>query len=194
MRFIEPFFAFYYDDFMLVTVLKRAPWPKRAAAPGFNAVRRLSVQEADRNTRMWSKLDTDAAYRELCQQVWAQDFNNPPKDAKALAESKRKLDEQIERTVTATAKLRERGVPVVFVRPPSDGEYYKYEQREYPRATTWDVLLQKTGAPGIHFEDHPELQGLTLPEWSHLSAADAERFTDALCRLLERDHGWTAFP
>ena len=57
------------------------------------------------------------------------------------------------------AKLRARGVPVVFVRLPSDGAYYDFEQKYFPRDKTWDLLLSKTGAPGIHFEDHPQLQG-----------------------------------
>ena len=52
---------------------------------------------------------------------------------------------------------------------------------------TWDVLLRRTGAPGIHFEDYPELQGMELPEWSHLTHADAERYTAALYKIIARD-------
>ena len=55
-----------------------------------------------------------------------------------------------------------------------------------PRKDTWEALLQRTGVPGIHFEDYPQLQGDTLPEWSHVSAADAPRFTAALAPLVER--------
>ncbi len=190
MHLIEPFFAFYEDDFMLMTAFRRLPWPQRGGVPDFKQVRRLSVQESDRNTHMWRKVENDPAYRDFCRSVWAQWFNLP-KEEKDIEEAKRKLEEQIARSVTAVAKLRERGIPVVFVRPPSDSEYFRFEQRDFPRATTWDALLARTGAPGIHFEDYPELQGLNLPEWSHLSAADAERFTDALCGILQREHGWT---
>jgi hypothetical protein len=84
------------------------------------------------------------------------------------------------------ARLRARGVPVVFVRPPSSGPYLASENELWPRARTWNRLLQRTGAPGIHFEDHADLQGLELPEWSHLSAADAERYTMALLPHVER--------
>jgi hypothetical protein len=74
---------------------------------------------------------------------------------------------------------------------PSVGEYLAYEDREFPRARTWDVLLAATGAPGIHFEDYPELrpdiQGYYLPEWSHMTRADSERFTAALYGVIERD-------
>jgi hypothetical protein len=75
---------------------------------------------------------------------------------------------------------------VIFVRPPSGERYLEFENRVFPRAETWDVLLAESGVPGIHFEDHPELQGYRLPEWSHLSAAEAERFTAALQPIVER--------
>jgi hypothetical protein len=70
------------------------------------------------------------------------------------------------------------------VRLPSSGPYYEFEQQYFPRAQTWDVLLQRTGAPGIHFEDYRALQGYTQPEWSHLSAQDAKRFTAQLAPLV----------
>jgi hypothetical protein len=38
--------------------------------------------------------------------------------------------------------------------------------------------------PGVHFEDHPQLQGYELPEWSHLTHADARRYTAALAPLV----------
>ena len=41
-------------------------------------------------------------------------------------------------------------------------------------------LLKVTGAPGIYFEDHPELAGFDCPEWSHLSAGDSVEFTKRL--------------
>ncbi len=38
--------------------------------------------------------------------------------------------------------------------------------------------------PAIHFADHPQLQGYDQPEWSHLSRAEAERFTEQLAPLV----------
>jgi hypothetical protein len=74
---------------------------------------------------------------------------------------------------------------------PSAGEYLAFENRMFPRARSWDALLASTGAPGIHFEDYPQLrpdlQGYYLPEWSHMTRADGERFTAALYRIIERD-------
>ncbi|MBV9698337.1 MAG: hypothetical protein JO005_15550, partial [Gammaproteobacteria bacterium] len=82
------------------------------------------------------------------------------------------------------ATLRARGVQVVFVLMPSAGPFLAFEQQVFPRQDTWDQLLRRTGAPGIHFQDYPQLQGLNLPEWSHLSYADSERFTAALQPLV----------
>ena len=49
------------------------------------------------------------------------------------------------------------------------------------------MLLAKSGAPGRHFEDYPQLQGFDLPEWSHLAYADANRFTAALHEIVVRE-------
>jgi hypothetical protein len=105
-----------------------------------------------------------------------------PEKARAVVES------QIARAAAAVRKLRARGVEVVFVRPPSDGRYLEFENRAMPRTATWDVLLARTGAPGIHFEDYPDQRGLDIPEWSHLSAASAVRYTEAL------HSAWRALP
>jgi hypothetical protein len=185
MRLIEPYFAFDDPDFALETVLARQPWPPRPGKPWPAQVRRLSDHEADRNTHLWSKVADDPQYRELARSIWRQRFQpaaDPPP-----AELRRTVQEQIDRTAKAVAKLRARGVQVLFLRSPSDGEYLAYERRLFPRAKTWDVLLAASGAPGIHFEDYPELQGYYLPEWSHMTRAEAERYTVALYGVIQRD-------
>jgi hypothetical protein len=189
MHLVEPYFAFYDPDFALFTVVKRQSWPVRAGLQASTQVRKLSLTEADRNDRMWSKVESDPEYRALAQHTWAEKFNDPPPTPVEAAERRRTLDTQIARAVAAVAKLRARGVPVLFLREPSSGNYLAYERRVFPRASSWDVLLAKTGAPGIHFEDYPELQGFNLPEWSHMSGAEADRFTAVLYGLIERDYG-----
>jgi len=141
---------------------------------------------ADRNTHLWSKVETDAGYREMARSIWRQDFQ-PSDDDPPPEEARKTEKEQIERMARAVAKLRARAVKVLFVRMPSSGEYLAFENRDFPRARTWDALLAATAAPGIHFEDYPELQGYYLPEWSHMTRAEAERFTAALYRLIARD-------
>ena len=185
---LEPWLAFYDPDFALDVVVRRQAWPTRAGVPARMPVRKLMVSDIDRNTMMWRKVEVDPAYRALARSIWAQNFTGPPPPSmNTPAKAKAVVDKQIERAVKAVTTLRARGVQLVFVRPPSVDEFYAFEQKTVPRAATWDVLLQRTGAPGIHFEDFPALQGYESPEWSHLTAAEANRFTAALVPIVERE-------
>jgi hypothetical protein len=187
MHLLEPWLAFYDPDFALFTVLRRQPWPAREGLEG-HEVRKLEITEADRNNHMWSKIETDGSYRALVRSIWAEFFDDSPPTAQEAAEAQRVLEKQIARTVVVVAKLRARSIPVILVRDPSAGKYLAYEDRAFPRKSTWDVLLEKTQVPGIHFQDFRELQGYDLPEWSHMTRASAERYTEALYRIIERDH------
>ena len=60
-------------------------------------------------------------------------------------------------TAKAVEKLRARGGKLVFVRFPNGGELKALEDRLNPRARDWERLLKDTNAPGIYFEDFPEL-------------------------------------
>ena len=186
MHLIEPYLAFDDSDYALQTVLARQPWPARPGLHSFIRVRKLAETEADRNTHLWSKVDTDPEYRALARRIWLQEFV-PSDDDPSPAEAMKVEKEQIERMAKAVAQLRARGVRVLFVRMPSIGPYLQYENQNFPRARTWDALLAATGAPGIHFEDYPEMQGYNLPEWSHMTRADGERFTAVLYRIIQRD-------
>lgn len=77
-RLVEPFFAFYDSDFALATVIKRQDWPLRAGTNGGKEVRKLLQQEADRNSTMWSKLETDPSYRAMARGIWKEDFGPLP--------------------------------------------------------------------------------------------------------------------
>jgi hypothetical protein len=70
---------------------------------------------------------------------------------------------------------------------PYEGHYATAEPDIAPRDLTWDVLLERTGSLGLHFQDHEEMQGYWLPEWSHLSAAEADRFTEAFYGLVQHE-------
>ncbi|MHA6204672.1 hypothetical protein ACXU4B_09635 [Dyella soli] len=188
MHLVEPYLAFDDPDFALFTVLKRQAWPVRPGRHPFVDVRKLMTMEADRNCHLWSKVETDPEYRDLARQIWMQRFGPPPPGAPTAAEMPGIIKEQITRTAAAVAKLRARHVQVLFVRMPSAGPYLAFENKVFPREKTWDVLIASTGAPGIFFADYPELSGYDLPEWSHLSAADAGRFTASLYPIIEREY------
>ena len=188
MHLLEPYIAFDQSDFALDAVVMRQDWPLRPGMKPNTRVRKLSDQDVDRNTYMWSKVENDPAYRALVRNIWAERLNGPPPpNMDTPAKVQKLIDQQIQRAVDAIVKLRARGVQVLFVRPPSMGPYLVFETKVFPREKTWDVLLKRTGAPGIHFQDYPELQGYDQPEWSHLSASEAKRFTATLVPIIERD-------
>src|SRR6185312_3589943 len=188
MHFVEPFLAFDDPDYALPTVIERQDWwPVRSGMHPRKKVRKLMVVTApDRASHIWDKLEKDPAYAALAQSIWAQHLAPSPDDPPPR-QLQRTIGQQISRAATAVSKLRRRNVQVIFVRTPSTNGYLVAEDKMFPRAKTWDVLLAKTGAPGVHFQDHPELQGLWLPEWSHLAERDAVRFTEALYAIIERD-------
>jgi hypothetical protein len=186
MHFIEPYVAFDDPDYALQTVLARRPWPARPGRDSLSAVRKLSMTEADRNTHLWDKVENDPEYRALARRIWAEEFVPSPADP-TPAEVLKTENEQIARMARAVAKLRARGVKVLFVRLPSTGPFLEFENRNYPRERSWKALLAATGAPGIYFEDYPQLQGYELPEWSHVAHSQADRFTAALVGIIQRD-------
>lgn len=185
---LEPWLAFYEPDFALAAVVLRQGWPARPGVRELPEVRKLAVQDPDRNTRMWRKVETDPEYCDMVRDVWAARLFKPPPNMDTPEKARVSIDREIERAAAAVKTLRARGVQVLFVRAPSVGPLYAAEERGLPRAQTWDLLLQRTATPGIHFEDYPQLQGYDLPEWSHLSAAEADRFTAALVPIIQREY------
>ncbi|MBS0578910.1 MAG: hypothetical protein JSR36_06570 [Proteobacteria bacterium] len=190
MYLVEPLFAFDDPDFALATVLKRQAWPPRPGRYWSMDVRKLAENDTSRNAHLWSKLSTDPQYRELARSIWREDFMALPGDPTPEEEMKG-AREQIQRMVKAMALLRAHGAQVLFVRAPSEGPYLAYEDKHFPRARTWDALLAAAHAPGIYFQDYPQLQGYYLPEWSHMTQPEGERFTAALYRIIEKDF-WPA--
>jgi hypothetical protein len=186
MRMIEPYFAFFDADYALRTVLARQSWPQRPGKHWFTDVRKLANHEATRNGYLWSKVETDPAYRDLARGIWAEGFVTYPGDP-TPAEMVKTEKDQIERATKAVAQLRSRGVKVLFMRLPSTGPYLEYEEHFWPRKRAWESLLAATGTPGLYFSDYPELRGFYLPEWSHMTLSEAQRFTVAFYQVLQRD-------
>ena len=88
------------------------------------------------------------------------------------------------RAKAAVDKIRARGGDVVFVRPPSAPQLRVNEEAQVPKAKGWDVLLRNTKASASTSTTCRHAQGLTLPEWSHLTRKCARVFTDAYVRRL----------
>jgi len=140
---------------------------------------KLSEAYADRQHVLWRQIETNERLRWHATHTW---LNGP-------ARNRRPPGEELIARICAdvgesVARIRARGGEVAFIRPPSAGDFYAREQRRIPRDRSWDRLLRETGVFGIHFEDYPEMQGLDIPEMSHLTRESATRFTRAYVEIL----------
>ena len=134
---------------------------------------------------MWEGCDFGSPLALEIQRRWIPLFTPPPppphlSEEEFMAMFGEFMGGQLERIRVAVDTIRNRGGQVVWVRPPSTGTLRELEGKFSPRPAFWDRLLAVTGAGGVHFEDHPELAGFECPEWSHLTAEDAVRFTELL--------------
>lgn len=139
----------------------------------------------DRQTFMWPRVISDLALRDATRNTWMGivNFALPPVTPEVL-------DAVIADAVRDVRRIRARGGEVVFIRPPSDGALLAAERKRLSKADGWDRLLRETGAFGIHWEDHAAMQGLDVPEWSHLTRESATRFTRAYVDVLRREVPW----
>ena len=131
----------------------------------------------NRETRMWDRVEYDPAYRARTRWAWKGFKEKFPFTPQLIAKGHA-------RARAAVAKIRARGGEVVFVRPPSAPELRVNEEAQVPKAKGWDVLIANTRSVGVHADDLPLAQNLTLPEWSHLNRKCATVFTDAYVRRL----------
>ena len=175
------------DDLSLAALLNDLPIPNRRGAlvpPRFPPY--FQMEDRERRARMWEKCtDPESPLAKKVQQIWLPLFSAPPPPTYIpkevfLAEMGKGIQKRSADTKAAVEKIRSRGGKVVFVRFPHSGGLKELEDRDTPRARTWDPLLTTTGAPGIYYSDFPELAGFKCPEWSHLTAGDSVEFTRRL--------------
>lgn len=186
MLALEPFLAFYDPDTALFTALLRQPfWPARPGMdPPLPEVRKLSNMRRTRQADMWEKVALDPAYQKVARDTWLAFLNAPRPPPPPPEEAKKMFDALLDDVAGDVEAIRARGGEVVFVRAPSSGPFREVEGKAFPRERFWDPLLARTGAVGIHFEDHAALQDVELPEWSHIRARDTDRFTRVLIAHL----------
>jgi hypothetical protein len=174
------------EELTLVDLLSRLPIPNRPEAlvpprlpPYFGTLDR------ERRSRMIEECAQPGPLQSMVQQIWLPLFSPPPlptyipKEA-FMAKIMGAIEARFRDTAAAAEKLRARGGKIVFVRLPHSGELKILEDKLNPRARDWDRLIKDTKAPGIYYEDFPELATFTCPEWSHLSAGDSVEFTKRL--------------
>ena len=176
-RVLQGTFAFMDDNYTLPKLVQRSDEGVRAGVRGpYQDVWKISKIYADRQYAMWPRLETDAYLRDHAISVWMSTPRMPVSDATRTM--------TLAVTRDSVARIRARGGEVVFVRPPSHAPLRALEETQIPRKRGWDALLADAGVAGAHYEDYPSMQGLELPEWSHLSRTCATVFTDAYVRAL----------
>ncbi len=174
------------EELTLDDLLKRLPIPNRTYAlvsprlpPYFGTLDR------ERRQRMIEKCARPGKLQSTIQQIWLPLFTPPPPPtyipteefAKQMSQA---IEQRFHDVAAAVQKFRNRGGKIIFVHLPHSGELKTLEDRETPRAAVWDRVIKDTAAPGIFYEDFPDLAGFTCPEWSHLSAGDSVEFTKRL--------------
>lgn len=188
------------EDLALTMLMQRLDVPDRpGAAPNIPppGPPYFAWPDAHRQNRMWAQCGFGTPLAERIQQIWLPLFTPPPPPPHLSPEEFGEMmaghmEATLGRIAAACETLRARGARIVWVRPPSSGRLRALEGETTPREAFWDRMLAASGAPGIHFEDHPELAGFACPEWSHLTAADAVRYSRALMPHLKRAlGGWT---
>ncbi|MFN0024189.1 MAG: hypothetical protein ACKVS5_09855 [Parvularculaceae bacterium] len=167
-----------------------AIWPlplRDGMRPRFDP-RKLEQLGPDRDARLWSRVVNDERYRNEATSIWALGLerNRPPPgpDGKPVSMPDAAIAATIAEVKANVDKIRARGGDVAFLRFPYGGAYTQVEDMAFPRARFWDLLISETDSVGVSWHDYPELQGYDLPEWSHLSANEATRYTRALVPIL----------
>ncbi|NYF50267.1 hypothetical protein [Tunturiibacter gelidoferens] len=177
-RVISPRLAMLDDSYQLSTLIFQLDpdWRRGVKGP-YHDVWKVGEMGAGGQAWIWRRLEHDRRLSDHARTVWHEHFQPfPIKDENVQV--------ILERTKIAVDKIRARGGDVVFVRSPSAPDLRVVEDKHIPRARGWDPLLAYTHTNGIHIDDLPTVQNLTLPESSHLSHACATVFTDAYIRVL----------
>lgn len=168
------------DDLSLGAMIDNLPVPNRTGAmvpPKMPP--QLGFTGEDNSCKMAGFLENDPTHQAYVKNIWKGIIWPIP----GLPLPMR--DQMIEDVKKDIDRIQARGGKVIFIRLPSTEEYRAKEEEKCPRKEFWDTLLERTGAPGIHFEDHAELTGFKCPEWSHLCAKDATVFTERLVRVMK---------
>lgn len=181
------------EELDLGELLKRLPIPNRPYAqlrprlPPY-----FATLDRERRARMIEECARPGSeLARTIQQIWIPLFTPPPPPTYIPKEEfGKKMGQAIEQrfrdVAEAVRKLRARGGKIVFVRFPNSGGVKDLEDRVTPRAGIWDRVIKDTAAPGIYYEDFPELKGFNCPEWSHLSAGDSVEFSKRLVPHLRK--------
>jgi len=166
-------------NYDLKSMTERLRFNNREGRPPFPPFYEFGEYDEFRNTRMMERVVHDTLFARYTQDAWMcfAGGDMPPPDRMGTFNH---FMEDLE-------IFQARGGKMILFRFPSTEEFRVLEKKAVPRYAFWSLLVQKTGLPAYHFEDYPELQGMEVPEWSHLSAASADLYSERIIDILLKD-------
>ncbi|SDG77907.1 hypothetical protein [Psychroflexus sediminis] len=171
----------WFDDINLKAILNTIELPDRIGKPKEPPFRRFQDIDIHRNVRMKERMVSDTAFANSIKAVWKSMLTSepkpPPPDKKGT----------MDYFLSDLKKFQARGGQVILLRNPSHGFFKDLESLAMPRKEFWDRLVAEARVPAYHYEDHEGLNAFETIEWSHLSASDADAFTENFVRILLKD-------
>ncbi len=169
----------WHDDINLKALLNTIEWADRNGRANDPPFYRFQDININRNVRMKNKMLTDTAFANSVKTIWKffMSGDKPPPDK----------DSTIAFFVEDAKKFTARGGQVILLRNPSDGFFKDLESKGLPRDKFWEELVAKANVPAYHYQDYKSLSAFETVEWSHLSASDADQFTENFVEILTKD-------
>jgi hypothetical protein len=150
-----------------------------------NFPKEFSMADDDRQTRLTPMFLASPSLQQIQRDIW---MNSPVMKIPAIKGDT--LDIFFLQIKNAIDRIRARGGDVVFVRPPSNEQYWAAEKRRFPRQKYWGRLLWVTDSRGIHFSDDSTTSKLHCPEWSHLAPEGAVQYTTSMVEFIRKETNW----
>jgi len=178
--FVGEYSEVFDENLDIRTLLDNADSRARIERPKYPPFFEFGATSDDRNVRMYNTVATDTSAANIIKGAWkfVLSGDNPPPDKNSTTAF-----------FSEDAKtFKARGGKIIFVRSPASGMFKGGEAKFLPRERFYDSLLTVIGSPGYHYEDYETLSNIDCcPEWSHLSAENANKFTEELVKLMQND-------
>lgn len=167
------------DDIDLKSLLNTMSTNSRTQIPQYPPFSAFQYIEEDRNNPMSEKTATDTAFANSIKAAWKfviMGNKNPPE-----------REATTNFFVADAKKFIERGGNLILVRCPSSGWIKEGENKFFSRTEFWNPLVEASKAHAYYYEDYNQFKNLECPEWSHLSAPDAQFFTTEIVKIMKTD-------
>jgi len=170
------------DDIDLKSLLRNIKVGNRNSNPPMPPFYNFGKVSTHRNMSMINRVVVDSAFANTIIKVW-QFFGKtaPPPDKKSTMTF----------FLKDAKKFKNRGGNLILIRCPSSGFYKNVESKFLARKDFWDDLVTQSQAKSYHYQDYETLKHFECPEMSHLSKPDANKFTEALVKIMLNDNAIT---